>query len=257
MNRNSTDFLIPMFPFTHYSDFNILIVNQTTPDNIIISNYITVKIINVFEKGLSKSRNLALDNVDSKLCVIVDDDVEFKEDFEKNILNTFNAEPDAALISFRVETKLGKLYKKYPEHRKIDLKATDRLNIMSIEMVLNKPVIDKYNIRFNEMFGLGAKFEMGEEAIFIDRLYKNKLKIVMEPKVIVTHENDTTHTKIDLSNKYYVQGALFTALYAGNYLLWVFLKILFELKQHKIKINQVHKAIRAAIDGRKDFLNIK
>lgn len=256
MNRSSTDFLIPMFPFAHYYDFNILVVNQTTPDNIIQSSYTSVKVINIFDRGLSKSRNLALDNAEGKLCVVADDDVVFKEDFESNILNAFNAEPDAALISFRTETALGKLYKKYPESRKINLSATDRLNIMSVEMVLNKPVIDKYNIRFNEIFGLGAKFEMGEEAIFINELYKNRLKIVVEPKVMTTHKDDTTHTKMTLSDKYYVQGALFTALYAGNYLLWVFLKILFELKQHKIKINQIHQAIRAAIAGRKDFLDI-
>ena len=29
MNRNSLDFLIPMFPFCHFSNFPILIVNQT------------------------------------------------------------------------------------------------------------------------------------------------------------------------------------------------------------------------------------
>ncbi|NDI99871.1 glycosyltransferase family 2 protein [Flavobacterium sp. LaA7.5] len=256
MNRNSTDFLIPMFPFAHYTDFNILVINQTTPDNIIRSDYNSVKVINVFEKGLSKSRNLALDNAKSSLCVVADDDVVFKPDFEDNILNAFNAEPDAALISFRTETALGKLYKKYPEYRKTDLKPIDCLNIMSVEMVINKPVIDQHNIRFDERFGLGAKFEMGEEAVFINELYKNKLKIVKEPKVMVAHTEDTTHTKMNLSDKYYVQGALFTALFNKNYLLWVFLKILFELKQHKIKINQVHQAIRFAIAGRKDFLDI-
>ncbi|OIQ17308.1 MAG: hypothetical protein BM557_08845 [Flavobacterium sp. MedPE-SWcel] len=256
MNRNSIDFLIPMFPFAHYTKFSIVVINQTTPDNLIKSSHSSVKVINVFEKGLSKSRNLALDNTNSKLCVITDDDIIFKKDFETHILNTYNAIPNAALISFRVENKLGDLYKKYPDCRKEKLNHIDRLNIMSVEMVLNKSIIDKYNIRFNEQFGLGAKFGMGEEAILVNQLYKNELEVVIEPKVIVTHLEETTHTKVSLEDKYYIQGALFTALFNKKYLLWVLLKIFFETKQGKIRINQIWKAIHRAIAGRKDFLQL-
>jgi hypothetical protein len=62
MNRNSLDFLIPMFPSRKFFEFNILIVNQTTENQLLNSEFPTVRIINSFEKGLSKSRNLALKN---------------------------------------------------------------------------------------------------------------------------------------------------------------------------------------------------
>ena len=60
MNRDNPDFLLPMFPFAHFSDFNILIVNQTVPGKELASGYPNVRVLNVFERGLSRSRNLAM-----------------------------------------------------------------------------------------------------------------------------------------------------------------------------------------------------
>ena len=60
MNRDSLDFLIPMFSYSHFSNFSILIINQTQSERILTSAYSNVRVINSFEKGLSKRRNLAL-----------------------------------------------------------------------------------------------------------------------------------------------------------------------------------------------------
>jgi len=62
MNRSNFEFLQSMFLFSGFYNFNILIVNQTTKDTILKSDLDTIKVINVFEKGLSKNRNLALQN---------------------------------------------------------------------------------------------------------------------------------------------------------------------------------------------------
>lgn len=254
MHRDSLDFLVPMFPFTHFSDFNILIINQTTPDKQLTSPYANVRVINSAETGLSKSRNLALDNANGSLCVITDDDVVFKPGFATNITGAFNENPDAALIAFRAEDGEGRPYKKYADTRIINPSALNRLQIMSIEMVVKKNVVNKYKARFDERFGLGSGFVMGEEAIFVNALYHKQAKIILEPAAIVSHSADDTHKRIAVEDKYYVQGAMFSALYDKGWIFWVLLKLAFEIKNNKIKPGRVFTALKAARNGRKAFL---
>jgi len=253
MNRQSLDFLVPMFPMQHFSEFNILVVNQTTQDAVVISPYPGVRVINVFEKGLSKSRNLALLNATGKLCIITDDDVVFKEDFCDHIIKAFNENPTSALISFRIEKTPGMLYKKYPNERLTATTLNQRLNIMSIEMVVNRDLIQRAGVEFNENFGLGAQFCMGEEALFINHIYEKGLKITIEPRVVAMHFAQDTHARISTWDKYYVQGAMFSALFKNNYYKRVLLKMLYELKQNKIKLIELPQAIKAAIAGRAAF----
>lgn len=256
MNRSSLDFLVPMFADKHYSEFNILVINQTSENNIAQSDHPRVRVINVFDKGLSKSRNLALDNAIGRLCIITDDDVVFKADFCKHIIVAFNENRASALISFRVEKTDGVLYKKYPLQRLTTPKLSNRLNIMSIEMVIDREKVQNANLKFNEHFGLGAQFCMGEEAIFLHDANNLGLGLVMEPQVIAMHSAQDTHSRISVWDKYYVQGALFTALLNDKYFLLVLSKLAHEIRRNKIKLNQILVAIKAVAAGRAAFKKI-
>jgi len=256
MNRSSLDFLVPMFPGRQYSEFNILVINQTTENNIAQSDHPRIRVINVFDKGLSKSRNLALDNAMGKLCIITDDDVVFKVDFCDHITTAFNENRASALISFRVEKTEGILYKKYPLQRLTTTKLSNRLNIMSIEMAVNREKVRNAKLKFNEHFGLGAQFCMGEEAIFLNDAKKLGLGLVMEPRVIAMHSTQDTHNRISVWDKYYVQGALFTALLDYKYYLLVVSKLAHEIRRNKTKLKQVRIAIKAVGAGRAAFKEI-
>lgn len=251
MNRSSLDFLKSMFP-SHFSDYSILIINQTTQDNLLQSDYPNVRVINSFEKGLSKSRNLALQNAKGKLCVIADDDIEYKNDFQVKILKVFNENPDAAIASFRVEKPDGTLFKKYSVTGLINPYILQLLNIMSVEMVLNKTVLQD-KVKFDERFGLGAQFTMGEEGVFINSLLKQGFKIIIEPEVLLQHPEEHTNLKISVSEKYYVQGAFIYKIFHNNYFIWLFVKIFFDLKQGKIKFGDIKTALKAAAKGKKDL----
>jgi len=253
MNRQDLDFLLPMFPFSHFSNYSILIINQTTEDVLLESDYPSVTVINSFERGLSESRNMAIENSVGKLGIITDDDVVFNENFEQHILDSFTNYPDAGLIAFRIEKAPGILYKKYPSETKTQLDTRDRMGIMSIEMVVNLNFIRKEGIRFDRNFGLGAKFCMGEEALFVDVIHRHKKQIVMAPKILAIHNDPSTHQKVTLYQRYFVQGAVCSALFRRNYMLWVLLKLLFDIKQEKVKLTQTHNAIKAAMSGHKEY----
>ena len=57
MNRDDLGFLEVMFSKTDVTKYNILIINQTTTEKQLHTTSRTIKVINVLEKGLSKSRN--------------------------------------------------------------------------------------------------------------------------------------------------------------------------------------------------------
>lgn len=256
MNRDSLDFLIPMFPFCHFSEFSILIINQTSEDKLLASDFLSVRVVNSFEKGLSKSRNLGLQNARGKIVLLADDDEVFKEDFESIILGAHNMYPDADSICFSIESSNGLLFKKYPSQTKLQLNNLDIFNILSIEISLKKVVFEKPEINFDTNFGLGSSFLMGEEAIFLSDLKNKKHKIIIAPKSIAVHPAVSTDDKLNLEQRYYVLGAFLTRVSNYNYFKGVFLKFFFDVKQNKIKISQVFTALKSANKGKEDFLQL-
>ena len=66
MNRNNFDFLKAMFVNIPIENYHILIINQTTGNNKLESDFENVRVINTTELGLSKSRNMALKQAKKK-----------------------------------------------------------------------------------------------------------------------------------------------------------------------------------------------
>ena len=60
MNRSDFRFLDKIFLHFDLNEIHILIINQTTKDNILKSKKDNIRVFNVYEKGLSRSRNLAI-----------------------------------------------------------------------------------------------------------------------------------------------------------------------------------------------------
>jgi glycosyltransferase involved in cell wall biosynthesis len=256
MNQDSLDFLVPIFPFLHFSNFRILIVNQTQVGKKLESEYAKIRVVNSFEKGLSKSRNLALENAVGKILVIADDDVVYQQGFIAKIINAYNQFPDAAAINFCAVKSDGSLMKKYPDRSKTNLNAFDIFNTSSIEMTLNRTVLDKTKVKFDEDFGLGAVFEMGEEAIFLFDIKNKKQQLVFEPEIIVKHREPTSSDKKSITEKYYIQGALFSRIFKSNYIYWIFVKFFFDLKQNKLQFRELKQALKSAKEGHEKFETI-
>lgn len=253
MNRNSLDFLIPMFPFCHFSDFSILIVNQTEENKLLVSDFPSIRVINSFEKGLSKSRNLALKNAIGKIVLIADDDVIYMNDFDTKIIQAYNQYDNKAVISFCIEKPNGLLFKKYSPNAKKNLSLMELFNVLSIEISLNKLILDKLGITFDENFGLGSEFQMGEEAVFLSDIKNKNQQIAFVPSVIVIHSEISSTEKIDFSKRYYVQGAFLTKVLKEDYFMGLATKLFFDVKQKKLNLNQISAAIKNANQGKMDY----
>jgi len=257
MNKDSLDFLIPMFPFSHFSNFSIVVINQTNKDLLLVSDYPNVRVFNSFDVGLSKSRNLALKKATGKILLIADDDVVYREGFLSKITASHNDYKNAAAITFSATQTDGAFLKKYPLVSKTKLNSFDILNTSSIEITLKKDKIEHLEIEFDENFGLRSAFEMGEEAIFLFDLKNKKEQLIFVPEVIVSHDSNTTSKKRTILENYYIQGALFTRIFRNNYKIWIFIKLFFDLKQRKIKWRMLNKILKIAQQGHLNYKLIK
>ena len=257
MNRNTLDFLIPMFPFYHFSNYSILIVNQTQENNLLASEYATIRVINSFEKGLSKSRNLALKYAKGKIVLIADDDIIYKKDFDTTIVQVYNQYDEKAVIGFCIEKPNGLLLKKYLPSAKMDLSLMELFNVLSIEISINKSILDKLGVTFDENFGLGSKFGMGEEAVFLSDVKNQNQQIAFVPSVIAIHSEISSNDKFAFVQRYYIQGAFLSRVLKTNYFINLGIKLFFDLKHKKLKINQIPNAIKNANQGKIDYHKLK
>jgi len=89
MNRSDLSFLEAMFPDMDLSSYSILIINQTKLNQDLVSTTEGIRVINSREFGLSKSRNLAIENAIGDILVVADDDIEYLPDFDKTILRAY------------------------------------------------------------------------------------------------------------------------------------------------------------------------
>ncbi len=257
MNRNSLDFLIPMFPFCHFSEFSILIVNQTLENKLLVSDFPSVRVINSFEKGLSKSRNLGLKKANGKIVLIADDDLIYKKDFDTKIVQAHNQYENKAVISFCIEKPDGLLFKKYARSTKMNLSLIELFNVLSVEISINKTIFDALGVTFDEHFGLKSAFEMGEEAVFLSDIKSKNQQIAFVPSVIATHPEITSNEKFDFAQRYYIQGAFLSRVLKADFFMGLATKLFFDLKHNKLNIYQIPAAIKNANRGKLEYCKLK
>ena len=230
---------------------NALIINQYGKDKYIheISRSISnIEVINANERGLSKSRNKALENAQGEICVICDDDVTYTEEASQIILNAYSEFPDADIIVFQLLNSQGKPYKNYSSFpQKINFLKS--LKISSVEITFKRNSIQSRNIKFNERFGSGSEFSSGEESIFLKNCLDNDLKIQYVPKVIAKL-NDSESSWFNGFNKEYFEnkGACYYAISKNLYLLLIMQFVIRKKTLYKENLTMI-KAFQYMIKG--------
>ena len=164
------------------------------------------------ERGLSRSRNHALNHAQGEICLISDDDLSYRKNIESIILEAFEKNPDADIITFQIETPDGQLRKKYKTEPFWHNKRTI-MKVSSVEIAFKKNSIDQNHLRFDEHFGLGAAFPTGEENIFLSDALEKKLKILSIPIPIVSHPLESSGKNFESRQLVQAKGALFERIF--------------------------------------------
>lgn len=132
--------------------------------------------ISTTERGLSKSRNMALRNATADICLICDDDEILYDDYPVKIIRAFEENPTADVIAFQI----ADAGKKYPaQKRKIGYIRA--LKLASWQLAFRrKSIIDK-GISFDETLGSGVSKAGGEENMFLYDCLRQGLCIISLP----------------------------------------------------------------------------
>ncbi len=164
------------------------------------------------ERGLSRSRNLALRKSSAPYVVLADDDLEYVNDYESIIKHAFEENPEADIITFQVEG-IEKVFKEYA-HKAKKISYLSSMHISSVEIAIKSESIKKKGIEFNELFGAGAEYRMGEENIFLFECLKMGLNIVYVPrKIAYLHIGKSTWFKGFNQKYFYDRGATFCEMF--------------------------------------------
>ncbi len=246
-NRNTLDFLTLIFPFKHFSNFNILIINQSN-ENSLKSDYEKVRVINVDEKGISKSRNLAIKNANKKICLIADDDVSYFSDFDKYIISSFNQNPDAAIITFNHQREGLKTAQ---HNSKIIYSHSQKSieNVCSIEIAMQLDSIKENNLFFDEKFGLGSHFETAEEYLFLRDSIKLNLKALFCPLIIVSHPLLSSGENQGSDKILFARAALFLKTKGKLAYIWLLKYVFFLARNNYINWNECSKKYKVGMLG--------
>lgn len=249
MNRTSLNFLHTMFSKVNLHNYNVLIINQTIKNHFLYSNLKTVRIINTLEKGLSKSRNLAIKNAKKEICLFADDDIVFKKGFDRTILNA-HQKYDDAIITFQTETPEGNLYWKYPSKTKKHNHFISR-KTLSIEISFKKSKLN--NLAFDERFGLGSIFEDAENYIFLMEAKKRAISTIFVNKTISIHPPFSTSDEVNSDRLLYARAAVNYKLRKKIAYLWLFKFVFFLFRKKYISTREILPKLKVGLEGINDF----
>jgi glycosyltransferase involved in cell wall biosynthesis len=162
-------------------------------------------------RGLSKSRNKAVEESTADICLICDDDEHFEQDYVLKIREAYAAYPDADVIAFKLNYNRPKKFWNVP--KKIGYLYA--LKIASWQISFKRESIKKNAIRFNESFGAGTAVSSGEENIFLYDCLKKNLKIYYLPILIgsVTQKESTWFK--GFTEKFFLNRGIVTRYYMG------------------------------------------
>ncbi|WP_100618258.1 glycosyltransferase family 2 protein [Bacillus cereus] len=235
--------------FVQNIEVEVIIVVQSNHDSVqkMLNKYkdLDLKVFYVHFKGLSKSRNFAMKYVTGSWVIFSDDDCWYPEKYFHNAIKYIQDKP--IVISSIYDPVLNKSYKRYPLKQK-EYTMKDIFRISSIEIIINIEKIPKKYIRFDENFGLGAEYPIGEETTLMFDLWKLGFrKIYFNPEIIVFHlKKDIKPSQLD----YYSKGAFFARNFPG--FSGKILGLLFIVKKNKLSKNNPF-SFRNILKGYEDY----
>ena len=232
----------------HLNDeFNYLIVHQVTHgisatkyDDVIKT--LSLKGVRYFRlngKGLSISRNVALDNANADYIWIMDDDVTIKNGSLSKIEEALHKyDPDVLVLDHDSNNKDRRAFREGQVINKITA-----MSVCSIDLLIK--VSSLHGVRFPTELGLGTDYPSGEEYVFCCDLLKRKQKIVKTNISVAIHPQHTSGQDFYSNmNKFLAKKKMFNHVYGrmlGAFFYWAFL-----VKKTPILINK-KSAIKMAL----------
>lgn len=218
---------------------DVVVVNQCNIDSVEESTFINkngeecrLKFICTTERGLSRSRNLAIDNAQcGRICLICDDDEELSEDYEELILQGYRENPKAEVLAFALNWNgFGKKY----NNKSHKLSFKDTLGVCSVQITFKLDAIRHKQIRFDELLGSGTGNGAGEENRFMLDCRRSKLKMFYHPNVIATVNTGESQWFKGFDSTYFENFGWSTRRIYSNHLLSMLVILYYSMRKFRL-----------------------
>lgn len=219
----------------HQSDGSLIEKSNITGDAVVINqcdknDYFELKTQNgvakffsTTERGLTKSRNLAIEKSSADLCLLCDDDEVFVENYADKIINSYKKLPFADVIIFKMANRKPSF-----DDKIIKLKFPKTMKVSSWQISFKRDSLKKANVCFDTLLGAGSGNGAEEELKFLCDCEKAGLKIYYVPEVIASvgqtestwfNGFDSTFFENRGATTRYILGLWLSLLYAVYYII--------------------------------------
>lgn len=162
-------------------------------------------------RGLARSRNAAAAWCQGDILVPTDDDVVFLDGAYDSITSAFEKYPEADIITFKILTPDGRDYKNYPvsgyRHTRLSIAS-----VSSVEIAIRGSSLRRLGLRWDEQFGLGARYGGCLEIAFLSNALRRGAVARYVPAPIVVHPADSSGSVFNQRTAF-IRGALFGQMF--------------------------------------------
>ncbi len=139
------------------------------------------------ERGVGLSRNNALMRADGDILLFADDDVVYMDDYVEKVTRFFERHPKADLAVFNLQSlnadRPAKIIEK--EYR---MRWFNSGKFGTFRIAVRKESLRRANVYFSLLFGGGARYQSGEDSLFIVQCLKKGMRGVAGTEKIGTVE---------------------------------------------------------------------
>jgi glycosyltransferase involved in cell wall biosynthesis len=172
------EFLNSLLQQTH-TNFEVIMIDQNDDDRLTFlvkkyNKHFLVKHVRS-EKGLSKARNIGLAYVSGDIVAFPDDDCIYPPELLANIKRFFSSNEDVIMMGKSIDKESGVIVAGKSVFGIESLSCYKFLG-SSTTMFLYYSKMNKEDIYFDEVLGLGARFHSGEEEELMIRLLTKDYK---------------------------------------------------------------------------------
>jgi GT2 family glycosyltransferase len=165
-------------------------------------------------KGVAKSRNRAIWLARGEYLVFSDDDITFSTQGLEQAIAFMDANPKCSLLLAQAIDDSGQLRKRYP-NQVTKLNSLNSARAATYEMIIRVDAIRQFGVQFDERFGAGAPFYLGDEYIFIVDLIRAGGKAMFAPITIAQHPTESSGSRWGSEADRRARAAIFTRVFGA------------------------------------------
>ncbi len=175
------------------------------------------------QRGLTRSRNMALRNAQGDVCLLCDDDEAFVPGFDKKILESYEKLPQADVVIFKM---LGRM-PSFPD-KVMELRFPKTMKVSSWQISFRREKLLGSGVRFDELLGAGTGNGAEEELKFLLDCQRAGLRIWYVPVEIAEVKQEVSTWYDGFNEKFfenrgattrYILGVPMALLYGVYYVI--------------------------------------